>query len=165
MSDTVAGKTIHDVALSDLVVESTAASMEKLAQFIDDAGDSRCESALRVALEAVDALRQRKPSPKDEALLLYFAGNAWSDLQRIRNADGTVQGTLIGTNLKTFRGKVTPAIGKPLREFTMKDRRMNFELPNTQPWTFAGELSADGRSLTGTLNSAQGGMPVTFRKQ
>jgi hypothetical protein len=42
---------------------------------------------------------------------------------------------------------------------------MNFELPNTQPWTFAGELSADGRSLTGTLSSAQGGMPVTFRKQ
>jgi len=47
----------------------------------------------------------------------------------------------------------------------MKDRRMNFELPNTQPWTFAGELSADGTTLTGTLNSVQGGMPVTFRKR
>ena len=47
----------------------------------------------------------------------------------------------------------------------MKDRRLNFELPNTQPWTFAGELSADGTSITGTMNSAQGGMPVTFRKR
>ena len=86
-------------------------------------------------------------------------------LEFTRNADGTIQGKLIGTNLKTFRGKVAPMIDKPLREFTMKERRMNFELPNTQPWTFAGELSADGRSLAGTLNSAQGGMPVTFRKQ
>ena len=86
-------------------------------------------------------------------------------LEFTRNADGTIQGKLIGTNLKTFRGKVAPTIDRPLREFTMKDRRMNFELPNTQPWTFAGELSADGRSLTGTLSSAQGGMPVTFRKQ
>jgi hypothetical protein len=82
-----------------------------------------------------------------------------------RNPDGTVQGTLIGTNLETFRGKVSPTIDKPLRDFTMKERRMNFEFPNTQPWTFAGELSADGTSLTGTVNSAQGGMPITFRKR
>jgi hypothetical protein len=82
-----------------------------------------------------------------------------------KNPDGTVQGKLTGTNLKTFRGKVSPTIDKPLRDFTMKDRRMNFEFPNTQPWTFAGELSADGTSLTGTVNSAQGGMPITFRKQ
>jgi hypothetical protein len=86
-------------------------------------------------------------------------------LEFTRNPDGTIHGKLIGTNLKTFRGKVTPTIDKPLRDFTMKDRRMNFELPNTQPWTFAGELSADGASLSGTLNSAQGGMPVTFRKR
>ena len=86
-------------------------------------------------------------------------------LEFTKNADGTVQGKLIGTNLKTFRGKVSPTIDKPLRDFTMKDRRMNFEFPNTQPWTFAGELSADGTSLTGTVNSAQGGMPITFRKQ
>jgi hypothetical protein len=79
------------------------------------------------------------------------------ELEFTRNPDGTVQGKLIGTNL----GR----IDKPLRDFTMKERRMNFELPNTQPWTFAGELSADGTSVTGTLNSAQGGMPVTFRKR
>jgi hypothetical protein len=72
---------------------------------------------------------------------------------------------LIGTNLKTFRGRVNPTINKPLRGFTMKGRLMNFELPNTQPWTFAGELSPDGTSITGTLNSAQGGLPVTFRKR
>jgi hypothetical protein len=82
-----------------------------------------------------------------------------------RNADGTVQGKLVGTDLKTFGGKVTPAINKPLRDFTMKERRLNFEFPNTQPWTFAGELSADGAAITGTVNSAQGGMPITFRKR
>jgi hypothetical protein len=86
-------------------------------------------------------------------------------LEFTRNADGTVQGRLIGTDLKTFRGKVKPTIDKALRNFTVKDRRLNFELPNTQPWTFTGDLSADGSSLTGSLNSAQGGMPVTFRKQ
>ena len=86
-------------------------------------------------------------------------------LEFTKNADGTVQGKLIGTNLKTFRGKVSPTIDKPLRDFTMKDRRMDFEFPNTQPWTFAGELSSDGTSLIGTVSSAQGGMPITFRKQ
>jgi len=86
-------------------------------------------------------------------------------LEFTKNADGTVQGKLIGTNLKTFRGKVSQTIDKPVRDFTMKDRRMDFEFPNTQPWTFAGELSSDGTSLTGTVNSAQGGMPITFRRQ
>jgi hypothetical protein len=86
-------------------------------------------------------------------------------LEFTRNADGTVQGKLIGTNLKTFRGKVKPTIDKTLRGLTIKDRRLNFELPNTQPWTFVGDLSADGSALSGSLNSAQGGMPVTFRKQ
>jgi len=85
-------------------------------------------------------------------------------LEFTRNADGTIQGKLIGTNLKTFRGRVTPIINKALRDFTMKDRRMTFELPNTQPWTFTGDLSPDGSTITGSLNSAQGGLPVTFRK-
>jgi len=86
-------------------------------------------------------------------------------LEFTRNADGTVQGKLIGTNLKTFGGRVAPTIDKPLRDFTMDGRRMNYELPNTQPWTFAGELAADGNAIVGTLNSAQGGLPVTFRKR
>jgi hypothetical protein len=86
-------------------------------------------------------------------------------LEFTKNPDETVQGKLVGTDLKTFRGKVAPTINKALREFTMNGRRMNFELPNTQPWTFAGELAGDGNSIVGTLNSAQGGMPVTFRKR
>jgi hypothetical protein len=85
-------------------------------------------------------------------------------LEFTRNADGTVQGKLIGTDLKTFGGKVPATINKALRDFTIKDRVMTFEFPNTQPWTFSGELSADGTTLTGTVNSAQGGMPITFRK-
>jgi hypothetical protein len=85
-------------------------------------------------------------------------------LEFTKNADGTVQGTLIGTDLKTFRGRVSPKIDKPLRDLVVKDRKLNFELPNAQPWTFAGELSADGSTIVGTLNSAQGGAPVTFKK-
>jgi hypothetical protein len=87
------------------------------------------------------------------------------ELEFTKNADGTVQGKLLGTDLKTFGGKAPTTINKALRDFTMKDRRLNFEFPNTQPWTFAGELSADGTTLTGTVNSAQGGMPITFRKR
>jgi hypothetical protein len=112
-------------------------------------------------------------------------------LEFTKNPDGTLSGKLIGTDLKTFRGRVAPTINKPLRDFSIllpgqspagrgggrggapqggpappapNTVRLNFELPNTQPWTFAGELSADGSSITGTLNSAQGGVPVTFKK-
>ena len=85
-------------------------------------------------------------------------------LEFTKNADGTVQGKLIGTDLKTFRSRVSPKIDKPLRDLAIKDRRLNFELPNAQPWTFAGELSADGSTIVGTFNSAQGGAPVTFKK-
>jgi hypothetical protein len=79
------------------------------------------------------------------------------ELEFTRNADGTVQGTLVGTNL----GK----INKPLRDFTMTERRMSFELPNTQPWTLDGELSADGSSIVAVLNNIQGNVPVTFRRK
>jgi hypothetical protein len=85
-------------------------------------------------------------------------------LEFAENADGTVQGRLIGTDLKTFRGRVAPAINKALRDFRMDGRRLNFELPNTQPWTFAGELSVDGSAITGVLSSSQGGVRVIFRK-
>ena len=85
-------------------------------------------------------------------------------LEFTRNGDGTVQGKLIGTDLKTFRGKVTPTINKALREFAIDGRKLSFEFPNTQPWTFTGELSADGSAIAGFVNSAQGGRPITFRK-
>jgi hypothetical protein len=118
-------------------------------------------------------------------------------LEFTKNADGTVNGKLIGTDLKTFRGRVNPTIDKPLRDFRIDNPRpqgqaqgrgrgagpggpppastepagplaagpeLRFELPNTQPWTFGGKLSPDGQTITGVLNSAQGGVPVTFRK-
>ena len=47
----------------------------------------------------------------------------------------------------------------------MKDRRINFEFPNTQSWNFAGELSADGSTITGVTASAQGGAVLNFRKR
>jgi hypothetical protein len=77
------------------------------------------------------------------------------ELEFIKNPDGTVLGKLIGTNL----GK----IDKPLRNFTMDGRRLNFQLPNIQPWNFAGEVSTDG-TIVGVVSSAQGGLWVTFRR-
>jgi hypothetical protein len=79
------------------------------------------------------------------------------ELEFSKNPDGTFQGKLIGTSL----GR----INKPLRDFTIDGRRMNFELPNTQPWTFDGELSADGSSIVAVLNNIQGNVPVTFKKR
>jgi hypothetical protein len=77
------------------------------------------------------------------------------ELEFTRNADGTVNGKLIGTNLGE--------IDKPLRSFTVDDREMRFELPNIQPWNFAGEVTEDG-TIVGIVSSAQGGLPVTFRR-
>ena len=114
----------------------------------------------QVAADVANALAGRWTGQPKHATVDY---NIF--LEFTKNADGTVQGTLIGTDLKTFGGKVPATINKPLRDFTMKERRLNFEFPNTQPWTFAGELSADGAAITGTVNSAQGGMPITFRKR
>ena len=76
-------------------------------------------------------------------------------LQFTKNGDGTVNGKLIGTNL----GK----IDKPFRNFTIKDKAVAFTLPNVDPWTFTGQLAADG-NLTGVIGSAQGAMPVTFKR-
>jgi hypothetical protein len=113
------------------------------------------------------------------------------NLEFTKTADGGIQGKLIGTDLKTFRGKVNPTINKFLRDFTIgvpagggggrggagggrggnatppppnADHRISFELPNTQPWTFTGEIAADNNTIRGTLNSAQGPVWVTFKK-
>ena len=77
------------------------------------------------------------------------------ELEFTKNADGTVNGRLIGTNL----GR----IDRPLRQFTIADNTVYFTLPNVDPWRFSGELG-DG-TITGVVASAQGGVPVTFRKQ
>lgn len=123
-------------------------------------------------------------------------------LEFTKNADGTVDGRLIGTDLKTFRGRVNPNINKPLRDLTIENPGaeprgrggrggrggaggpgaapaapaapagplsvspvVRFELPNTQPWQFGGQLSPDGKTIAGFLSSVQGGMRVTFTKQ
>jgi hypothetical protein len=82
------------------------------------------------------------------------------ELEFTKNPDGAVVGKLIGTTLP----KESP-VNQPLRNLTVKDRRINWEFPNTQSWNFAGELSADGAAIAGVTSSAQGGVPLTFRRR
>jgi hypothetical protein len=82
------------------------------------------------------------------------------ELEFARNSDGGIVGKLIGTTLPKEE-----KIDKPLRRFTVKDRLMNWEYPNTQSWNFAGELSADGTTIAGVTSSIQGGVPTVFRKR
>ena len=82
------------------------------------------------------------------------------ELEFTRNADGALVGKLIGTTLPQER-----KIDRPLRRFTVKDRQLNWEFPNTQSWNYAGELSADGTTIAGVMSSIQGGIRVEFRKQ
>jgi hypothetical protein len=77
------------------------------------------------------------------------------EIQFTKNSDGTVNGKLVGTNF----GK----IDKPFRNFKITDKTVSFTLPNIDPWSFQGELKPDG-SLTGVVFSAQGGLPVTFKR-
>jgi hypothetical protein len=77
------------------------------------------------------------------------------ELEFTKNADGTINGKLIGTNLGP--------IDRPLRQFTVADNVVYFTLPNVDPWRFSGDLG-DG-TMTGVVASSQGGVPVTFRKQ
>jgi hypothetical protein len=76
--------------------------------------------------------------------------------------DGTVVGKLVETTLPDPR---EVPINKPLRGFSVKERRLTWTFPNTQTWGFNGELSADGRTISGVTNSAQGGVRLDFRKQ
>jgi hypothetical protein len=84
--------------------------------------------------------------------------------------DGTVVGKLVETTLPDPRevpinkGLYTDA-GPVRRGFTITGRRLAWTFPNTQTWSFTGELSADGTTIAGTTNSAQGGIPLTFRKR
>jgi hypothetical protein len=71
-----------------------------------------------------------------------------------------VLGRLIGTTLPQEE-----PVNRSLRNFAVKERRITFEFPNTQSWTFAGELAADGSAIEGVASSAQGGLRVTFRKR
>src|SRR5437762_125152 len=82
------------------------------------------------------------------------------ELEFTKSADGAIVGKLVGTTLPKEE-----KIDKPLKRFTVKERRLNWEFPNTQPWNFAGELSADGTAITGVISSIQGGIQVEFRKR
>jgi hypothetical protein len=77
--------------------------------------------------------------------------------------DGTLMGRLIQTTLPDPREP--KPINKAFRNFTLVDRRLGWTFPNTQEWTYTGELSADGTAITGATNSAQGGILLTFRKK
>lgn len=77
------------------------------------------------------------------------------ELEFTKNADGTVVGKLVGTNLGE--------IDKPLRRLTLNERQLAFELPNIQPWSFMGDVTDEG-TIVGIVSSAQGGLPVTFRR-
>ena len=121
------------------------------------------------------------------------------EIEFVKTADGGIQGKLIGTDLKTFRGKVNPTINKFLRDFRISNPgqggrgggggrggaapqgagapapaaplsldqpiQVNFQFPNTQPWTYAGTIAPDGSQITGVTNSAQGGSLLDFRKK
>jgi hypothetical protein len=82
------------------------------------------------------------------------------ELEFTKSADGAVVGKLIGTTLPKEE-----KIDRPLRRFTVKDRTLNWEFPNTQSWNFAGELSADGKAIRGVTSNIQGGILLEFRKQ
>jgi hypothetical protein len=78
------------------------------------------------------------------------------ELEFGKRADDSVVGRLVGTTLG--------AIGEPLRNFKIEERALRFDLPNWQPWVFAGELTEDG-TIVGVLSSEQGGVPVTFTRR
>jgi hypothetical protein len=77
------------------------------------------------------------------------------ELEFTKRSDGTVVGQLIGTTLGE--------INQPLRSVSIEDGVLRFELPNWQPWAFAGALT-EADTIVGAVNSAQGGLPVTFRR-
>ncbi len=77
------------------------------------------------------------------------------ELEFTKNPDGTVVGKLIGTNL----GR----IDRPLRDLKINDGQISFELPNNQPWNVAAKITKDD-TIVGVVSSAQGGLPVTFRR-
>ena len=83
------------------------------------------------------------------------------EIEFTANPDGTVVGRLIRTTLPQEQ-----PINLAFRNFRMSSARaMSWTFPNTQEWSFNGTLSADGTTISGTTNSAQGGIPLTFRKR
>jgi hypothetical protein len=109
------------------------------------------EQPIEVSAEAADALAGRWIGrPRIATLDLDI------EIEFAKRPGGTVVGRLIGTNLGS--------IDRPLRSVSLDDRILRFELPNWQPWSFAGELTQDG-TLVGVVSSEQGGVPVTFTRR
>jgi hypothetical protein len=77
------------------------------------------------------------------------------ELAFVKQSDTVVVGRLLGTTLGE--------IGQPLRNVRVEGQALRFDLPNWQPWVFAGELTSEG-TLVGVLSSEQGGVPVTFQR-
>jgi hypothetical protein len=77
------------------------------------------------------------------------------ELEFVERSNDVLVGKLVGTTLG--------AIGQPLRNVRLEGRALRFDLPNWQPWVFAGELAGDG-TIVGVVSSEQGGVPVTFRR-
>jgi hypothetical protein len=113
------------------------------------------------------------PSPSAEPVVVTRGLAAalegrWSGRPRIATVDLDIEiefdarsdnglvGVLVGTTLG--------AIGQPLRDLRVEGRALRFELPNWQPWVFAGEITGAGE-IAGVLSSEQGGVPVTFRRR
>ena len=83
------------------------------------------------------------------------------EIEFTANPDGSVVGRLIRTTLPQER-----PINLSFRNFRLNNtRQLSWTFPNTQEWTFTGQLSADGSAIAGNTNSAQGGIPLTFRKR
>ncbi len=109
------------------------------------------EEPLEVSLEVAGALEGRWVGrPRIATLDLDI------ELEFVKKSDNVVVGKLIGTTLGD--------IGQPLRQVRIEQRVLRFELPNWQPWSFAGELT-DESTIIGVLSSEQGGVPVTFRRR
>jgi hypothetical protein len=77
------------------------------------------------------------------------------ELEFTRNPDGTVNSRLVGTTLGE--------IDKPLRQFRIDGRQVEFTFPNVDPWNASVRLTEEG-TLEGGIFSIQGTMPVTFRR-
>jgi hypothetical protein len=78
------------------------------------------------------------------------------EVEFTKNPDGTVNGKLIGTNLGE--------IDKPLRNFKITDRQIDFTFPNVDPWNVSGKLTDNG-TIEGIVFGIQGGTTVTFKRQ
>jgi hypothetical protein len=75
------------------------------------------------------------------------------EIEFTKTPNGAVAGKLIGTSLGE--------INQPLGNLRIEDGVLRFELPNWQPWGFAGILTEAG-TIVGAVSSAQGGLSVTF---